>query len=110
MTRRLLTFFGLPLAAQVMPTKPIVCGPDGCREALTVIKSRKPANGECPVCGTVAEKYIWQPDRFCSSSVIVNADGSLQDTCSPPPSMKRIVIVDCAHCRNAFYQDAEVTK
>ena len=88
MTRRLLTFLGLPMAAQVMPTKPILCDTGGCREAELVIKPRKPANGECPVCGTVAEKY------------------HRMDTWMEPP--KRLV--DCAHCRNAFYQDAETSR
>ena len=136
MTRRLLTFFGLPMAAQtVVPMPPNTTGIattgqppthdeavlkavgllseeaekqkqinakvaeilEDLRDSLAyILRKRKPANGECPVCGTMAEKY---EAALCANFVI----GEIA-----PCDTKRLV--DCAHCRNAFWQDAEVAR
>jgi hypothetical protein len=106
MTRRFLTFLGLPMAAQVaIPTcgssDPKVCEDIARRAALAqifkgtppainkvcwkILGDRcKPANGECPVCGTMARKVI---------------DSGVHD-----------FMVRCANCSAAFWQDTERKK
>ena len=48
----------------------------------------KPKNGQCPVCGTLAEKY----DRWDIGM------------------MPQYQLVRCTHCNAAFWQDAEDMK
>ena len=84
------------LAAQVMPTKPRVCDANGCREFELVEKRRSPLNGECPGCGRMAPKR--------AEEVYAMRDG----VAAWEPAKN--ILVRCAYCSNAFYQDAEVVK
>ena len=74
----------------------------------------KPANGECPVCGTMAEPFkpkpidttLGQPRSFRFKSVhgrIWIVDGTPLDSDTTPKSRT----VTCAHCRVLFEQESE---
>lgn len=91
MTRRLLAMLGFEsAAAQVVTTTECKDAHCGNFEAVIVKPRRKPANGECPVCGTVAPKFT--PIYW----------GNELDSMTPTANLIR-----CAHCSAAFYQDAE---
>ncbi len=84
MTRRLLTMLGFGgAAAQVKTTTECKAENAHCGsfEAKIVNPRPKPASGECPVCGTVAPK--------------------------PDPRLPDEVLVRCAHCAVAFWQDQD---
>lgn len=69
----------------------------------------KPRNGECPVCGTMAEPF--KPERMTV----------WRDNCAPQPPTSLVGCIgggwvdgtptsrriDCAHCGNTFKQEAE---
>lgn len=83
---------------------------------------RRPLNGECPVCGTVAPKFEpklsdYYADNACLSQRVpvgtkIGEIVSVIASCRHPDvsDLPKRQEVDCAHCRNAFYQDAEVSK
>ncbi len=73
--RVLLSFLGLPLAAQT-PPRPPTPAPN---------KDYRPRNGECPVCSTMA------PAQALTKWVGATGSG--------------VVLVRCAWCSNAFYQN-----
>ncbi len=52
----------------------------------------RPRNGECPVCGTIAQPYH-------------EGSGSTQDAYYPWPGSRRLTI--CSHCNTTFRQWAE---
>lgn len=118
MSRRLLAMLGFGGAAAQVST-PTVCNTPECGTAELVIKKRKPANGECPVCGTVAPKFepklsdyyaegaclsLRAPkDAKIGSLYAVNAICRYPDKDDLPKSRP----VRCTHCSAAFWQDAE---
>lgn len=94
----------------------VLCGssdPKVCTDILEAKKRHakpKPANGECPVCGTMADPY--RPEKVTK----------WRDNCPPPPTPTSLVgcigggwvdatptarAVTCAHCRVLFQQEAE---
>lgn len=85
MTRKwFLGLLGIGAAGQESVTTPIT--PEMVKRLQSGGSLRpKPRNGECPVCGTIAQKY----DRW--------------DTAMMP----QYELVRCAHCKAAFWQDAE---
>jgi len=93
MSRRLLALLGFgSAAAQVVPgtgqksntrTAISTCANPDC-VSVRISSKPKPANGECPVCGTVAAK--------------------------PDPYLRGEIITRCAHCSAAFWRDAGGSK
>ena len=67
-------------------------------------KRTKPANGECPVCGTMAPPYILQSGEYMYYDAQLDAwiDLSLA-------AHYRTRMISCSHCRVMFQQDAERT-
>jgi len=68
----------------------------------------KPANGECPVCGTMAEKYLRSKKTECTG--VYKPSGNpwiavceTREVWDAPATRT----VSCAHCRCRFDQDAE---
>lgn len=124
MTRRFLALLGVAAQAQTQTPIAITCGssdPKVCediaRKAFAVSRPvhyiPKPANGECPVCGTVAPKY----DRK-EAAAAINAIGPCtgsrgsstvcRDT--TPEQVSAVRQVACAHCRVVFEQTSEDVK
>lgn len=74
-------------------------------------KQIKPKNGECPLCGTMADPFkpeketIWRdhctPAYGMSAGLRLCSGGDYVDA---TPTSRRI---DCAHCGVTFKQDAE---
>jgi hypothetical protein len=69
---------------------------------------KKPANGECPVCGTMAEAFNPVKETASTFRCIPQGDGNSadcrwRDTDVTPTSRT----VTCAHCRVHFEQEAE---
>ena len=65
----------------------------------------KPANGECPVCGTMAESYVLStaPQMFYDKVL-----GAWIDMGIPIQHPTRYAT--CAHCQVVFKQEAEEAK
>lgn len=99
MTRKLfLGLLGLGAAGQRTVTTPI--RPEDMASMYPGgSKRRKPRNGECPVCGTMAPAYFPQKGRV----VLTYPPSTWPDE---PPTRT----VSCAHCRVRFDQDAEDVK
>lgn len=61
-------------------------------------------NNQCPVCGTMASPYKWQPENFCGDSIGIDEFGRAHSLCERPakviPHLTR-----CEHCNAAFWQD-----
>ncbi len=57
----------------------------------------KPANNECPVCGTIAKPYLREYEvlKFKSQGLIFTVD-----------EITKTDLTRCAHCSAAFWQDA----
>jgi len=64
----------------------------------------KPANGQCPVCGTVAPKIAKRTDGAYVCQVVIDPQVGL--TGSYECGQLHSSIVRCSHCSAAFYQDA----
>ena len=62
----------------------------------------KPRNGECPVCGTMAESFISSGFTNCHP-----AGWKDLQICAGPNTHRQ---VECARCRVVFGQDAEGEK
>ena len=71
-------------------------------------KHTKPKNGECPLCGTMAEAF---KPGIVIDPCHMPTDGKVTLTICVPkdvtPTSRRI---DCAHCGLTFKQDAEHVK
>lgn len=76
------------------------------------ITTDKPANGECPVCGTMAEPYkrSMAPSQFNRNCRPIGDWGMECDKASYVPNGPSTRTVSCAHCRVRFDQDAEEAK
>lgn len=61
----------------------------------------KPANGECPVCGTMRTEKIAPSNSPCNGSTGSNTD------CLTITNMKVSAMVRCSFCNAAFWQDSE---
>lgn len=126
MTRRW-WFFGLPVAAQVaqFDTLPPNCSVDNKGDVVCTSESPptamtracslptrcKPANGECPVCGTVAESYIRYKHTYIGPSndriewqIKHNITLDKSNSFYPDPEHRTVT---CAYCRVRFEQKAE---
>jgi hypothetical protein len=68
------------------------------RGAIFALDLGKPANGECPACGAMAQKYVKSKGRCCAGGLCYPED---------PPCDPDSKLIRCAHCSNAFWQDAE---
>lgn len=88
MTRRLLAFFapGMLMAQEITPH-------------YTVGRFR-PLNGQCPQCGTMAEKYIYGASSTQEAFYPGDAFGSMGRSNDSR-------LVTCHFCRNVFSQWAE---
>lgn len=109
MRRAFLMLFGGGLSGQITTTPQSVftCGssdPKVCDEIARRAK-RKPANGECPVCGEMAPPL---KPRIIAYRTRLDSDGAhYMEPIYDGPSPRT---VRCAHCSNAFYQDAEAPR
>ena len=76
----------------------------GVGAAAPAIADEKPANGQCPVCGTMAEPYKGEPVSYT-----INCTTGFSPTCTFEPiyieSGPRIT--RCAKCNAAFWQESE---
>jgi len=82
----------------------------------------KPANGECPVCWTVEEKFAPKLEEYYSVSTCLpprlpkgikpGETFTINSVCRSPDKddLPKVRQVRCAHCSAAFWQDAEPVK
>ena len=63
-------------------------------------------NGQCPVCGTIADPYI--RTRTAENSCSPPIAGSIRGCWDTPDPSERNV--RCKHCNASFWQDGEVRK
>lgn len=95
------TLLGLPLAAQKSQVAPgttlghVIYSPPQWRLEV----EGKPENGQCPVCGLIADSY--RPNtQFCGDYNIGQQETSLgMHGCDP-----KVTIVRCKRCSAAFWQ------
>lgn len=79
----------------------------------------KPPNGQCPACGTMALSF---KQEFIDGPTAIDWDAT-EAARKKDPTITYVVmkrpdkiplyaaqLIRCAHCSNAFYQDAEVAK
>lgn len=67
----------------------------------------KPANGDCPVCWTAAQKLYLRNTGFAEC---VGVGDGLTVKCTNSYEKKRTELIRCSHCSTAFFQDAEDVK
>jgi hypothetical protein len=77
----------------------------------------KPANNQCPVCGTMAKAYLLPKAEKCYTFVSNMPTSSGWSGIDLPPCPPEWTLVSrpytqniacCEHCNNSFWQDAEV--
>lgn len=110
MKRRLFWLVGIPAAAQIKLDE----------SACFTLRGRcKPANNQCPMCGTMASPFILPPPEKCvtyvSNMPIANGQPFFTEPACPPETKLlfapyRQNLTRCHHCNNAFWQDAEAAK
>lgn len=74
-----------------------------------IVRKVKPKNGECPVCGTVADKYPARQElKNCHGpSDILPTSGDSNVLVCDPVYISGERVVRCAFCNCAFFQDGE---
>lgn len=100
----LLGLTGIAKAQQWKECKPTVAlsGNASLRNGKLSWCSSRALNDQCPVCGTMAEKYHRTISGDCSSARMVD-----RITVCPPPTIDPTErVTRCKRCNAAFWQDA----
>lgn len=96
-----LAFFGALLASIVAWAQMV---PDVLAVNLAARRRKKPANGECPACGTMAGPYIRKPGTGAPSTC---AGEYPKLPGNPYCEVWPTITVRCEHCSCRFDQDSE---
>ena len=107
MRRMFLGFIALAGARLLKGQQVIYHVPVSKTESMYPPDKYKPKNGECPVCGTMAPEFKAQPIDASIATPAVGVWPPPKIQVGYAPGFASTRMTRCAHCNNAFFQDAE---